>query len=746
MIQRISSQRWLTFLFALVVLFASSFLVVARFSPNASATAVTPAPPCPLDWTCTPMPCPTEGQCGVIQVGPTSHLGNDQWIYIRAYGLIPQNDNYNSLGVYYCQGAETTLSPAPNCALSGNPLLSNPSTETTPLANGTTAFSFHVPVVDPASGNPLVGGIPPDGSGQGTNHSFYCTQDERCSVVVVYKDLNTVTHDFNPTPIDAVRIPLTFQDSSNGCPDGKVIGTESEFGIERLLPRVSPYLCTGAVSAVPFNTAINGLGAVTALAEGSIEVAFSDDPNAPDQQAQLKKIDSIAIPIVTSANVVAFRGQMTDYNHVYPKSSLSLTANAVGGILTGLYTSPAGIDVAPCNGQCPQYPDGPCPFPTGYCSFFDRLNFSYGFLDAIFYGAFLRSDNAGVTDQLFQWLCAMPEASADFNGASKEIKTASQIVQDGLTQALGTPITACPNTDQFTPLPISGSAWAAVNSPSQQMNKLNAYVQPQDSSPGLGIAPMNWAEANYYGLASASIQNAAGAFVAPSPESINAALNDSTKNPNGTITPSYTNNQSSGAYAMPTVIYAIVNQSPSVPKEDQEAIRSILTQLLNVTSGADTPSTGTSQSVSSSQSTIPTMTDGFVPLNADLAVLARDEVAHAIGNPSYKINWSLGDTPSSSNANSSTFSSTGFQSSSSTTASSATSSSSGSTKPFIMPSSSPLYAPFLMSALNTKLGVMNVLGLGILAAALGASLMLYRIIRRRIALGKLTPSEEIIDE
>jgi hypothetical protein len=51
-----------------------------------------------------------------------------------------------------------------------------------------------------------------------------------------------------------------------------------------------------------------------------------------------------------------------------------------------------------------------------------------------------------------------------------------------------------------------------------------------------------------------------------------------------------------------------------------------------------------------------------------------------------------------------------------------------------------------MSALNTKLGVMNVLGLGILAAALGVSLMLYRIIRRRIALGKLTQSEEIIDE
>ncbi len=94
------------------------------------------------------------------------------------------------------------------------------------------------------------------------------------------------------TSSNSVEIPLTFADGSGGCSNSTIVTTESEFGIELLMPELAKLSCandpTTAVS--PINTATDGLQAVTDLAAtGSLtQIAFTEDPESAGQQAQLK--------------------------------------------------------------------------------------------------------------------------------------------------------------------------------------------------------------------------------------------------------------------------------------------------------------------------------------------------------------------------------------------------------------------------------------------------------------------------
>jgi len=708
-------------LMGLALIVAGSLTFVGGRTVATAAAPLTP-PPCPEGWTCVAMPCPTEGACGTVQVGPTSNLGVDQWVFVRLFGFTPGD----TIGTYYCQDTGT-LAPSPACALEGTQLLSNPSTVVKPFADGSSAFGFNVPVVDSASGTPLVGGIPP---APPSREEFYCSRDDACAIEISSRMLSAAST-LTPSPTNAVRIPIAFAPSNTGCPNGAIISTESEFGIERLLPRVSSSLCSGSDPAVPFNTALNGLEAVKTLAAGSIEMAFTDDPQAPSQAAELKKGNFILIPLVTSANVMGFRSQTTDGFSIYPKATMNLTATAAGGILTGLYQGPTNADLAPCNGPCPLPVKGPCFHADGPCSFFDRLNFSKGFFNANTYGAYLRSDTAGVTSQMFSWICSMPTTTADFSGPITESVSGTQALLDGLSTGTGSPVTSCPVTDQFPPMRISGEQFAEVNSPGQQVIKMSKTVLPFQvaSQPNLGLAPMNWAEARYYGMSIASLQNAAGGFVPPTVASVNAALADGTWNANGTISPSYSNTSSSAAYAMPTVIYAAVNQSTKVPKADQKAIRSILSKLLDVTTGA----TGT-------------LPEGFVPLNADLTAIARDEVAHAIGNPTYqvKVPQKPGMTPPPGTVSAPrpstyrpTVSAVGIRAGA---VAPGAQKGSGAGLPKPIASSSPTYGAFRMTAAHVAIGTNRILLLGGIVAIVGALLMAWRPTRSRLG-ASTSPSD-----
>jgi len=693
------------------ILLLLSGLVLIGSASLAAAATLTPAPPCPSGWTCVAMPCPNAGACGQVEVGPTSNLGTDQWVFVRLYGF----SNSDSVGTYYCQDTGN-LNPSPNCAMNGSALLSYPFTVVKPFADGSSGFSFNVPLVDEASGTPLSGGIPPSPP---TTETFYCTQTEHCAIEISSRSLSA-NNSLTPTPRNAVRIPLSFAAPSNGCPSGRIISTESEFGIERLLPREASYLCSGAHPSLPLNTAINGREAVTALAEGIVPVAFTDDPNAASQQAQLKKGNFILIPIALSANVLAYRAQISDGFTVYPKGQLSVTANVAAGILSGAYQAPSTADLVACNGPCSTPLRGPCFHPTGDCSFFSQVNNDAGFFTTKAYGAYPRSDTAGATSQTLSWICSLPPATANFNGNATERQSGAQVLMAGFSAGTGTHYSSCPKTDQFPPLQISGDQFSEVNSPSQQVIKMSKFVLPFQISSGdstsLGIAPMNWAEARYYGMSAAGLQNAAGVLVTPSPESINAGLNDGTWLPNGSLEPSYTNSTDLAAYPMPSVIYAAVNQSTKISKADQEGIRSMLGKLLDVTSG--------------SRGALP---EGFAPLTADMVTLARDELANAIGNPRYQIVLpQKATTPSTTPITPAPAPS--FQNTlllGSLTHKSGLGS--GAQKPRPVPSSSPLYKPFLLSAVHGAGGVTSTLALGISALLLGSLFLAWRPLRSRLS-------------
>ena len=73
---------------------------------------------------------------------------------------------------------------------------------------------------------------------------------------------------------------------------------------------------------------------------------------------------------------------------------------------------------------------------------------------------------------------------------------------------------------------------------------------------------MNWYEALYYGLNSGGAAERRRAVRAPSAASIDAALNDATANPDGTLAFNYTDTADAAAYPEPVVFYAAVSTAP----------------------------------------------------------------------------------------------------------------------------------------------------------------------------------------
>ncbi len=128
------------------------------------------------------------------------------------------------------------------------------------------------------------------------------------------------------------------------------------------------------------------------------------------------------------------------------------------------------------------------------------------------------------------------------------------------------------------------------------------------------FADMNWAESRYYGMNVAALQNAEGAFVQPTATSLEAGLNDATKNADGSFT-MVNSTTDAAAYPMTSVVYAVVPTAP-MASADAAAVTELLTQLLNMTGAGG-----------SANSTLP---DGFVPLTSAVTAQATADIAKDI--------------------------------------------------------------------------------------------------------------------
>ena len=122
------------------------------------------------------------------------------------------------------------------------------------------------------------------------------------------------------------------------------------------------------------------------------------------------------------------------------------------------------------------------------------------------------------------------------------------------------------NVSGHRPVPGVSATPAVLDADKNPQNQAKALYYPgcaNATRPGRRVSRiMNWYEALYYGLNAASLQNAAGQFVAPSEASIDAALNDATTNADGTLTFDYTDTSDTAAYPEPVVFYAAVSTTP----------------------------------------------------------------------------------------------------------------------------------------------------------------------------------------
>jgi PBP superfamily domain len=573
----------------------------------ATATTDTPPPPCPAGYTCVSIPC-SSSQCPTIEAGPTSDISSNpqQYAFVNLYDF-PAGDTPE---VLLCADTTPLSQAAPMCSIG----LPSPPISAPIFSDGEGFASTVVPEIENNGGTGLDGEVLGNDSDKGT---FYCDNGpDYCSVVVYDYNLNDST---TPSSANTAVIPVSFAAAETGCKNPTLINSASDFGIEGLIQTVDSSGCTGSHPTLDFNTALDSLNAVTALAAGRYQIAFTDDPEAPDEQAVLGGSGGgyALIPIAVSADVVGFSAIISGVppageNTYYPHTSFELTPNMIAGLITGQYNEPGAADDVPVKCTSPTYDGGkvdPCPA-------MEFLNSVSGFEPEEDYQAYLRSDNTGVTDELLHWLCSAPDHSVPINKKTvTEPDTAAQVIEAAQwsdSKLDGT----CPETDQFPAL-ADGVTSNTEEDPQNQAKALYTQVSADATPPRqAGFTTMNWYEALYYGLDIADLQNATGAFVAPTAASVSAALADATSNPDGTLSFNYADTSgtnAAAAYPEPVVIYAAVSTKPQAASQ-ADGIKTILDNLVSLTSSSSTV----------------TLPDGILPLTSTMTSAARADIAKDI--------------------------------------------------------------------------------------------------------------------
>jgi hypothetical protein len=593
----------------LAVLAAALWLVVL-LAPGASASAVpgrggstptTVSAGCPKGSTCATIParCPKGTKCPEVIVTPATSLGSDQWVFITAENFVPGN----SIAVYYCQNTEPLSKHGPECMLEGTPDDVNPRVALTAGPNGAASISYAVQE-DTDDGNPALDASVP---GTATTGSFFCDNyDNPCSIDISDPQLGTTGFDTQLVPKNTAVVPITFQKPSGGCLDATFVNVGSEFGIDRVFPAASQFGCTGKAPSIGNDVPIDSVGAATGLAGGADQIALVDEPDAPAVQAALAPLKGqySFIPVALSATVIGFKAIMTSEHTAlyFPDNSFKLTPTMAAGLITNYYGSAENADlVANC---------GPI-FGTD-CSLLQALNHQPGFRIAAVYGAYVRSDASSSTGEVFNWICqapAVPVYLGKFKTSDSNV--AAQVLAEGIT-AGGVKTKTCPDdVDQFPSL-TRVFAWVAASDPQQQAAKMSGFVPPPNvPSPNgdvAGFAPMNWSEANFYGLLPAALQNPAGNFVLPTKKSLYAAVAGAIVNKNGTISPNF-DDKNPAAYPMPDIWYAVVPRVQATAV-DRSTVTTLVNDLLNITAG------------SKKSALVP----GFVPLPASLYKQAQTEL------------------------------------------------------------------------------------------------------------------------
>ena len=272
--------------------------------PAQTHDTITSAPStCPAEYVCTTIPSSADSSGGVVDAGPTQNLGDTQWVYINLYQFTPGTD----VEIAYCTDTQSLSAGPPLCVSSGYVLSANPSPQysTEILTDGTQSLSFQVLDID-SSNDPFQGQEPGDANVKGT---FFCNAADPCSLNVIDSGVNGLGEK-TASPDNTAVFPISFAQPFSGCGGSAAsVTTESEYGIEFLLPVASAAACSLPNPSLAFNTAQDGLGAVESLAVGTAAVAFTDNPESSEQHEVLDAGNYKLIPIALTANVVGFKAE-----------------------------------------------------------------------------------------------------------------------------------------------------------------------------------------------------------------------------------------------------------------------------------------------------------------------------------------------------------------------------------------------------------------------------------------------------
>jgi hypothetical protein len=596
----------LTMLSAVVIAGVTSAAIPrAAAAAQAVQSVPTSAPPCPTGYTCVTIPCST-GTCPTVEAGPTSDLGTNpaQYAFVDLYDF-PAGD---APEIALCADTTPLSKSAPLCSEAPPPVYA-------PIfSDGTGFISYQVIEDESGEGQSAISGeVLGDDAEKGT---FYCDNGpDLCSLVVFDSNLDDSS---SPDTSNTAVMPVTYAASTGGCPGAALVNTESDFGIEGLLEVANQSGCTGSGKAIAFNTALDSESAVSSLGAGEVQIAFTDDPEAPDEQQVLggAKSPYALIPIAASADVLGFAANIQGFppnnDTLYPQVNFELTPNMVAGMIADplVYGGVGDADLL-AGVKCAN-PGIPPPKKIDPCPGEEVLNGLPSFQPEEAYSAYVRSDTAGVSDELLHWLCAAPDHTVPIKGVNEtETETGAQILESTKwsdTSLDGT----CPQMDQFPGLALPATLNADLN-PENQVKALYSQIALPDPPRQAGFAVMNWYEALYYGLNSAALQNAAGQFVAPSQTSIDAALGDATTNPDGTLAFNYTDTTDTAAYPEPVVFYAAVSKTPELAAQ-ADATKKVLDNILALTGSPGSNS----------------LPAGVVPLTASLTKQAEADIAKDI--------------------------------------------------------------------------------------------------------------------
>jgi hypothetical protein len=548
-----------------------------------------------------------------VTAGPTQNIGAGQYVFM-ALSNFPPGDTAR---VAYCPTTQpATIVADPQCA--SGPFLGtvlSPSVlpvqaDGTLLASFPTAVDASGPDQTPITARELVTTDPPP-----SPSPFFCDNGpDYCAIEVTDDGPGVGTGAGNPddTAANTLIIPISFASSSNGCPSSDpLLFTESAFSLGQFIPAAVDSTCASATGVADANTATNTDQVVSDFASGSAPIVFTDDPNDPVQVADLTGQSYAYIPIAVSATVVAFlAGDSQPEERVgYPVSTYKLTPNMVAGLLTSLYSEPSGSDVLIPPLVCADIVGCSESNQSNYDAF-DLLNPApAGLTTPGDFNSSFSSVSTGASYQVTDWACHAPNvpftvslplvdgggSKAQTRGAERGTTTTTipaptpvsvtddNVAATTMTTAptagvawppFGDPTATWPypKCQAYSVLPVlsaSSSQYTFAQTPTAQALDIRKYAYGGGGQPLLqgpvslaSFGAMDWADAAYSGLPSASLQNAAGDFVAPSAASIDAALADATTEPNGVLSYNYDNAQDSAAYPMPDVTYALVSTAP----------------------------------------------------------------------------------------------------------------------------------------------------------------------------------------